>query len=86
MAHPFFASIVWDDLYNKRYEPSYKPLINDPRDLNNFDEEFTSMTIVKIWLITNDRLGACPTLTPVNTVLTRQQQECFRGFSSFATE
>lgn len=71
MAHPFFASIVWDDLYNKRYEPSYKPLINDPRDLNNFDEEFTS---------------ACPTLTPVNTVLTRQQQECFRGFSSFATE
>ncbi|CAA93697.2 protein kinase C (PKC)-like Pck1 [Schizosaccharomyces pombe] len=71
MAHPFFASIVWDDLYNKLYEPSYKPLINDPRDLNNFDEEFTS---------------ACPTLTPVNTVLTRQQQECFRGFSSFATE
>ncbi|EPY51852.1 AGC/PKC protein kinase Pck1 [Schizosaccharomyces cryophilus OY26] len=69
MNHPFFATIIWSDLYYLKYDPVYKPVASDIHDLNNFDEEFTS---------------AAPNLTPVNTVLTRQQQECFRGFSSMA--
>jgi len=29
MAHPFFNGINWDDLYNRRIDAPYKPLVNE---------------------------------------------------------
>ena len=45
MAHPFFRSINWDDLYNKRYEPPFNPRVKDALDLRHFDPEFTKEAI-----------------------------------------
>jgi len=66
MEQPFFRSINWDDIYNKRVEPPYKPQISSATDTSNFDSEFTNVT---------------PVLTPVQSVLSQAMQEEFRGFS-----
>lgn len=66
MDQPFFKTINWDDIYNKRIEPPYKPQISSATDTSNFDSEFTNVT---------------PVLTPVQSVLTQAMQEEFRGFS-----
>ncbi|KAH7825253.1 putative serine/threonine kinase [Monocercomonoides exilis] len=41
--HPFFASLNWDDVYNKKYTPTFIPEVAAPDDLANIDPEFTSM-------------------------------------------
>ncbi|KAF2164510.1 hypothetical protein M409DRAFT_25387 [Zasmidium cellare ATCC 36951] len=41
-AHPFFHSIDWRKLLDRKYEPSFKPSVIDERDTANFDKEFTS--------------------------------------------
>ncbi|KAL1296948.1 hypothetical protein AAFC00_004552 [Neodothiora populina] len=41
-AHPFFHSIDWRKLLDRKYEPSFKPNVVDERDTENFDREFTS--------------------------------------------
>ncbi|KAH0173807.1 serine/threonine-protein kinase gad8, partial [Aureobasidium melanogenum] len=41
-AHPFFHSIDWRKLLDRKYEPSFKPNVLDDRDTANFDREFTS--------------------------------------------
>ncbi|TKX27261.1 serine/threonine-protein kinase-3 [Elsinoe australis] len=41
-AHPFFHSIDWRKLLDRKYEPSFKPNVADERDTANFDREFTS--------------------------------------------
>ncbi|KAK6397059.1 hypothetical protein LTR65_007558 [Meristemomyces frigidus] len=41
-AHPFFHSIDWRKLLDRKYEPSFKPSVIDERDTGNFDKEFTS--------------------------------------------
>ncbi|KAF1957898.1 serine/threonine-protein kinase gad8 [Byssothecium circinans] len=41
-AHPFFHSIDWRKLLDRKYEPSFKPNVTDARDTANFDDEFTS--------------------------------------------
>lgn len=46
MSQPFFRNINWDDIYNKRVQPPYKPTITNPTDTSNFDSEFTSVTPV----------------------------------------
>ncbi|KAK9457255.1 hypothetical protein V1511DRAFT_508698 [Dipodascopsis uninucleata] len=66
MAHPYFENINWDDIYEKRLTPPYVPTIDSPTDTRNFDQEFTREV---------------PVLTPVSTVLTKADQEQFRGFS-----
>ena len=45
MAHPFFRSINWDELYNKRYEPPFNPNVKGDLDLRHFDPEFTREAI-----------------------------------------
>jgi ribosomal protein S6 kinase alpha-5 len=40
-AHPFFESINWVDLANKRIPPPFKPSICNELDTTNFAEEFT---------------------------------------------
>lgn len=66
MAHPYFANINWDEIYHRRVPPPYIPKIDSPTDTRNFDQEFTAEV---------------PVLTPVTTVLTKADQEQFRGFS-----
>ncbi|KAF2763684.1 Pkinase-domain-containing protein [Teratosphaeria nubilosa] len=41
-AHPFFHSIDWRKLLDRKYEPSFKPNVTDELDTANFDKEFTS--------------------------------------------
>ncbi|XP_070576508.1 RAC-gamma serine/threonine-protein kinase-like isoform X2 [Ptychodera flava] len=41
MEHKFFESIHWDDLYNKRIPPPFKPEVTSETDTRFFDSEFT---------------------------------------------
>ncbi|KAL2315749.1 AGC/PKC protein kinase Pck2 [Schizosaccharomyces pombe] len=66
MTHPFFSNINWDDIYHKRTQPPYIPSLNSPTDTKYFDEEFTR---------------ELPVLTPVNSILTKEMQQHFEGFS-----
>jgi len=40
-SHPFFESIDWDALYNKKLTAPFKPKVKDELDTSFFDEEFT---------------------------------------------
>jgi len=40
-AHPFFHSIDWRKLLQRKYEPTFKPNVTDALDTKNFDPEFT---------------------------------------------
>lgn len=66
MEHPYFADIDFDALLSLKIEPPYRPEIDSPTDVRFFDTEFTS---------------ECPALTPMNSTLTPNMQEQFRGFS-----
>ena len=39
--HPFFKDLNWDDVYNKKYEPEWKPAFSNEMDTSNFDKVFT---------------------------------------------
>jgi len=69
MEHPYFADVNFDDVLNLRIPAPYIPEISSEHDYSNFDQEFTSET---------------PRLTPVETLLTSEMQEQFRGFSHIA--
>ena len=45
MAHPFFGSINWDDLFHKRLPPIFNPNVKGDLDLKHFDPEFTKEAI-----------------------------------------
>jgi serine/threonine protein kinase len=45
-AHPFFAGVNWDDVYNKRIPPPFVPDVKDDTDTRCFDEEFTAQAAV----------------------------------------
>lgn len=64
--HLFFKDVNFDDVYNKRIPPPYFPVIGSATDTSNFDQEFTREQ---------------PTLTPVHTQLSAQDQQEFVGFS-----
>ncbi len=40
--HPFFRSINWDDLFEKRLEPPFNPPANDALEIQHFDPGFTT--------------------------------------------
>ncbi|OWA50571.1 RAC serine/threonine-protein kinase [Hypsibius exemplaris] len=44
-AHPFFASINWDDLIARKYEPPFKPQVSDATDTRYFEQEFTGESV-----------------------------------------
>ncbi|EEQ39762.1 Protein kinase domain family protein [Clavispora lusitaniae] len=71
MEHPYFQDVNFDDVLNRRIQPPYLPELTSEHDYSNFDQEFTSET---------------PRLTPVETVLTSEMQEQFRGFSHIADD
>ncbi|MCH0629298.1 protein kinase [Kocuria palustris] len=69
MEHPYFSDVNFDDVLHCRIPAPYIPEVLSEHDYLNFDQEFTSET---------------PRLTPVETVLTLDMQEQFRGFSHIA--
>lgn len=71
MEHPYFQDVNFDDVFNCRIQPPYLPELSSEHDYSNFDKEFTSET---------------PRLTPVETVLTSEMQEQFRGFSHISED
>lgn len=71
MEHPYFSDINFDDVLNLRVQPPYIPEVTSEHDYSNFDKEFTSET---------------PRLTPVDTILTTEMQEQFRGFSHISDD
>uniref|UniRef100_A0A6Q2XYT2 non-specific serine/threonine protein kinase n=1 Tax=Esox lucius TaxID=8010 RepID=A0A6Q2XYT2_ESOLU len=45
MQHKFFAGIEWQDVYEKKLIPPFKPQVTSETDTRYFDEEFTAQTI-----------------------------------------
>ncbi|KAM7119932.1 LOW QUALITY PROTEIN: RAC-alpha serine/threonine-protein kinase-like [Molossus nigricans] len=43
--HRFFASIMWQDVYEKKLIPPFKPQVTPETDTRYFDEEFTAQMI-----------------------------------------
>lgn len=44
-AHPFFASINWSDLVQKKITPPFKPQVTSDTDTRYFDKEFTGESV-----------------------------------------
>eukprot|EP00386_Alphamonas_edax_P010601 GDKI01034087.1.p1 GENE.GDKI01034087.1~~GDKI01034087.1.p1 ORF type:complete len:404 (+),score=80.12 GDKI01034087.1:130-1212(+) len=44
--HPFFASVDWDLLYQKRVQPPFRPNVASKTDVQYFDKEFVSMPVI----------------------------------------
>ncbi len=42
-AHHFFAGVNWADALARRLPPPMQPVIQNPLDTSNFDEQFTEM-------------------------------------------
>jgi len=60
--HPFFRSVDWQAIFEKKVPPPFIPSINSRTDTSNFDEEFTREP---------------PVLTPTNTFLNTEEQRQF---------
>ncbi|KAG5831146.1 hypothetical protein ANANG_G00300730 [Anguilla anguilla] len=45
MRHSFFTGIDWQDIYDKKLIPPFKPQVSSETDTRYFDEEFTAQTI-----------------------------------------
>ncbi|XP_030355761.1 RAC-gamma serine/threonine-protein kinase isoform X3 [Strigops habroptila] len=45
MRHSFFAGVNWQDVYDKKLVPPFKPQVTSETDTRYFDEEFTAQTI-----------------------------------------
>nr|XP_036847375.1 RAC-alpha serine/threonine-protein kinase isoform X2 [Manis javanica] len=45
MQHRFFAGIMWQDVYEKKLSPPFKPQVTSETDTRYFDEEFTAQMI-----------------------------------------
>ncbi|OCT57922.1 serine/threonine-protein kinase N3 isoform X2 [Xenopus laevis] len=43
---PFFQEMDWDALYARRVKPPVVPVLSDPFDIRNFDEEFTGQKAI----------------------------------------
>lgn len=71
MEHTYFQDVDFEDILTLRVEPPFIPELTSELDFSNFDQEFTSET---------------PRLTPVETVLTSEMQEQFRGFSHISED
>lgn len=46
MAHPWFASLDWDEVLARKLTPPFKPRVRSADDTSNFDEEFTRERVV----------------------------------------
>lgn len=71
MEHQYFSDVDFNDVFHCAIPPPYLPELTSEHDYSNFDNEFTLET---------------PRLTPVDTVLTLEMQEQFRGFSHISND
>jgi len=74
--HPFFSSINWDDILNKRVTPEFKPKIKSDKDTSYFDEEFTRKTVNK-----DSFPGGNGKLQDNQQLLNQRDQKVFVGFT-----
>lgn len=58
MSHPFFASINWKELENKKITPPFKPQVTSDTDTRYFDSEFTGESVELTPPDTSGPLGA----------------------------
>lgn len=68
--HPFFRSVDWQAMLEKKLPPPFVPQIKSRTDTSNFDDEFTKEK---------------PVLTPPGTLLNIEDQKGFEGFSYVAS-
>jgi len=69
--HPFFASINWTDLFERRVEPPTKPHLKTATDVSNFDPEFTNQIAMDSY---------------TGAQISDANQMAFQGFSYVAPE
>lgn len=91
MSHAFFRGVNWEDVYEKRVPPPFRPTVKNEKDTSNFDTEFTSVTPVltpvqsgKLFssrLLHSNVFAWGLVLTGLVIVLSQAMQEEFRGFS-----
>lgn len=46
--HPWFADVEWQNLYDRKITPPYKPPVNDKTSVSLIDEGFLEMTITDV--------------------------------------
>ncbi|KAG9348636.1 hypothetical protein JZ751_002376 [Albula glossodonta] len=68
-AHLFFRHINWDDLFARKVEPPFKPLLQSAEDVSQFDSKFTSQT---------------PVDSPDDSTLSESANQVFLGFTYVA--
>jgi len=69
--HPFFNSIDWDLLEQRKIDPPYNPEVHDNMDLKHFSKEFTQQTVP-------DSLGKSTDRCSVNVT---DPDDTFAGFT-----
>ncbi|KAJ1536816.1 Serine/threonine kinase [Nowakowskiella sp. JEL0078] len=67
--HIYFNNCDWDSFVRKEVDPPFVPELKHPKDVSNFDKEFTREKAV---------------LTPIQSTLKQNEQEEFHGFSYVA--
>lgn len=77
--HGFFKAIDWRKLARREVEPPIKPLITDPELAENFDEEFTDLSVSPV-------LSRKSFSDALEEGLVDQQANPFGGFSFVASE
>lgn len=75
--HRFFRKINWKDIENREFEPPIIPIITDPILAENFDNEFTEMSITPI----GSPNGAGISINPTNSTKNNHNNNPFEGFS-----
>ncbi|GAB6020897.1 RAC-alpha serine/threonine-protein kinase [Chamberlinius hualienensis] len=70
--HPFFIGINWQDLYDKKIQPPFKPQVTSDTDTRYFDSEFTGESVE---LTPPDFSG------PLNSITEEMEQPYFQQFS-----
>ncbi|RMZ99642.1 ribosomal S6 kinase beta-1-like [Brachionus plicatilis] len=67
--HPFFAKYCWEQVYNRTYEPPYRPTLKSEDDVSQFDSKFTKQA---------------PIDSPVDSNLSESLNQVFLGFTYVA--
>ncbi|KAM4029006.1 serine/threonine-protein kinase Sgk3 isoform 2-T3 [Anomaloglossus baeobatrachus] len=52
--HPFFSTINWTEMVEKKISPPYHPHVDGPDDISNFDTEFTDVMVPDSVCVSSD--------------------------------
>ncbi|CAD8044860.1 unnamed protein product [Paramecium primaurelia] len=70
-AHPFFKSLSWEDVYDKKIKPQFIPKLKDELDLQNIDPVFTEEEITDT-PINSLKVGTFDKFTYANSQIFKQ--------------